>query len=198
MHHELATPITQDTARSLRVNDTVTLRGTLFGIRDATQIHMFDRGRKTRFDLAGHAVLHTAPNVRKVERSDAHPDRLCPALRRHYDERPHGALHPAAHEPVRRAARHRKGRPARGFSAGLRRVRAARTSRSSAARPRWRRRGSKRSRTSTSTTSIRSRCGGSASTASAPCSLQWIATATASIPGSRMLRSSAAPRPCAD
>ena len=26
--------------------------GTLFGIRDATQIHMFDRGRTTRFDLA--------------------------------------------------------------------------------------------------------------------------------------------------
>src|SRR5688572_11785343 len=66
MHHELATPITQDTARSLRVSDTVSLRGTLFGIRDATQIHMFDKGRKTRFDLAGHAVIHTAPNVRKT------------------------------------------------------------------------------------------------------------------------------------
>ena len=26
------------------------LNGTLFGIRDATQIHMFDRGRRTRFD----------------------------------------------------------------------------------------------------------------------------------------------------
>jgi L(+)-tartrate dehydratase beta subunit len=78
MHYELATPITQDIARSLRVNDTVTLRGTLFGIRDATQIHMFDRGRKTRFDLAGHAVIHTAPNVRKVERSDAHPSGYAP------------------------------------------------------------------------------------------------------------------------
>ncbi len=78
MHHELATPIPQDTARSLRVHDTVTLRGTLFGIRDATQIHMFDRGRKTRFDLAGHAVIHTAPNVRKVEPSDAHPTGYAP------------------------------------------------------------------------------------------------------------------------
>jgi len=38
--------------RALRVNDTVTLDGTLYGIRDATQIHMFDRGRKTRFDSA--------------------------------------------------------------------------------------------------------------------------------------------------
>jgi L(+)-tartrate dehydratase beta subunit len=49
------------------VNDTVTLSGTLFGIRDATQIHMFDRGRRTRFDLRGHAVIHTAPNVKKTE-----------------------------------------------------------------------------------------------------------------------------------
>jgi L(+)-tartrate dehydratase beta subunit len=27
---------------------------------------MCDRGRKTRFDLRGHAVIHTAPSVRKV------------------------------------------------------------------------------------------------------------------------------------
>jgi len=72
-HYDLTPPITEAQARALRVNDTVTLSGTLFGIRDATQIHMFDRGRKTRFDLQGHAVLHTAPNVRKVEKSAAHP-----------------------------------------------------------------------------------------------------------------------------
>ena len=66
MHHEFRTPLSDDDARKLRVNDTVTLHGTLFGIRDATQIHMFDRGRKTRFDLRGHAVIHTAPNVRKT------------------------------------------------------------------------------------------------------------------------------------
>jgi L(+)-tartrate dehydratase beta subunit len=65
-HHDLAMPISEADARKLRVNDTVTLNGTLFGIRDATQIHMFDRGRKTRFDLRGHAVIHTAPNVRKT------------------------------------------------------------------------------------------------------------------------------------
>ena len=65
-HHDLRAPISEAQARALRVNDTVTLEGTLFGIRDATQIHMFDRGRKTRFDLAGHAVIHTAPNVKKV------------------------------------------------------------------------------------------------------------------------------------
>ena len=72
-HYELATPITEAQARALRVNDTVTLQRTLFGIRDATLIHMFDRGRRTRFDLRGHAVIHTAPNVRKVEKSDANP-----------------------------------------------------------------------------------------------------------------------------
>src|SRR5260221_9353211 len=65
-HHELTPPMTDAQVRALRVNDTVTLHGTLFGIRDATQIHMFDRGRKTRFDLSGHAVIHTAPNVKKV------------------------------------------------------------------------------------------------------------------------------------
>jgi len=65
-HHELSAPLSEAQVRALRVNDTVTLNGTLFGIRDATQIHMFDRGRKTRFDLAGHAVIHTAPSVRKV------------------------------------------------------------------------------------------------------------------------------------
>ena len=72
-HFELSAPITEEQVRALRVNDTVTLNGTLYGIRDATQIHLFDRGRKTRFNLAGHAVIHTAPNVRQVEKSAAHP-----------------------------------------------------------------------------------------------------------------------------
>ena len=77
-HHEFTTPITEAQVRALRVNDTVTLNGTLYGIRDATQIHMFDRGRKTRFDLSGHAVIHTAPNVKKVPKSAAHPTGYAP------------------------------------------------------------------------------------------------------------------------
>jgi len=77
-HHDFTTPITEAQARALRVNDTVTLNGTLYGIRDATQIHMFDRGRKTRFDLSGHAVIHTAPNVKKVPKSAAHPTGYAP------------------------------------------------------------------------------------------------------------------------
>jgi len=77
-HYDLTPPVTEDLARRLRVGDTVTLNGTLYGIRDATQIHMFDRGRRTRFDLRGHAVIHTAPNVRQVEPSAAHPAGYAP------------------------------------------------------------------------------------------------------------------------
>ena len=72
-HHELSLPVTEEQVRALHVDDTVTLQDTLFGIRDATLIHLFDRGRTTRFDLRGHAVIHTAPNVRKVEKSAEHP-----------------------------------------------------------------------------------------------------------------------------
>jgi L(+)-tartrate dehydratase beta subunit len=72
-HYDFTMPITEEQARRLRVNDTVTLNGTLYGIRDATQIHLFDRGRRTRFDMAGHAVIHTAPNVRKVEKDAQNP-----------------------------------------------------------------------------------------------------------------------------
>ena len=77
-HHEFDMPVTEAQVRALRINDTVTLNGTLFGIRDATQIHMFDRGRKPRFDLQGHAVIHTAPNVRKVDKSAEFPAGYAP------------------------------------------------------------------------------------------------------------------------
>jgi L(+)-tartrate dehydratase beta subunit len=66
-HHVLDMPVSEEQVRALRAGDTVTLNLTLFGIRDATLIEMFDRGRTTRFNLKGHAVLHTAPNVRKVD-----------------------------------------------------------------------------------------------------------------------------------
>jgi len=70
-HHVLNMPIGDAEVRALKVGDTVTLEKTLFGIRDATLIAMFDKGRKTRLDLKGHAVIHTAPNVKKV---DPRPD----------------------------------------------------------------------------------------------------------------------------
>jgi L(+)-tartrate dehydratase beta subunit len=72
-HYYLPTPVSESDIRRLKINDTVTLQNTLFGIRDATQIHMFDHDRKTKFDLTGHAVIHTAPNVRKVPISSKFP-----------------------------------------------------------------------------------------------------------------------------
>ena len=72
-HYDFNMPITEADARKLKVNDTVTLNGTLYGIRDATQIHMFDHGRTTRFDMNGHAVVHTAPNVKWVGETLAQP-----------------------------------------------------------------------------------------------------------------------------
>ena len=72
-HHTFHMPVTEEQVRALRVNDTVTLEGALFGIRDANQIALFDKGRKTRFDMRGHAAIHTAPNVRKVEKSAGNP-----------------------------------------------------------------------------------------------------------------------------
>jgi L(+)-tartrate dehydratase beta subunit len=77
-HYDFTMPITEAQARALRVDDTVTLNGTLFGLRDATLIHMFDRGRKTHFDLSGHAAIHTAPNVKKVDKSAAQPTGYAP------------------------------------------------------------------------------------------------------------------------
>ena len=71
--HEFTMPVTEDDIRKLKIGDHVVLQDTLFGIRDATQIHMFDKGRETRLDLDGHAVIHTAPNVKKVPVSNSCP-----------------------------------------------------------------------------------------------------------------------------
>jgi L(+)-tartrate dehydratase beta subunit len=72
-HHVIEMPVGEDRVREMRCGDTVTLERTLFGIRDATLIHMFDRDRHTEFDLRGHAVIHTAPNVHRVPVSPEAP-----------------------------------------------------------------------------------------------------------------------------
>lgn len=77
-HYDFHMPVSEADVRKLRINDTVTLHDTLYGIRDATQIHMFDHGRKTRFDMRGHAVIHTAPNVKWVGETEAHPSGYSP------------------------------------------------------------------------------------------------------------------------
>jgi len=77
-HHVLRPPITEEQVRALRVNDTVTLEGALYGIRDANLIALFDKGRKTRFDMQGQAAIHTAPNVKRVPPSPQHPAGYAP------------------------------------------------------------------------------------------------------------------------
>jgi len=62
----LVPPLTEQDVRSLRVGDWVYLDGTIFGVRDATLIQIFDHGRVPPVDLSGSVLLHTAPNVRKV------------------------------------------------------------------------------------------------------------------------------------
>lgn len=66
-------PCSKEDIRNLKAGDHVVLQNTLFGIRDATYIHMFDKGRKAKFDMNGHAVIHTAPNVEKVPVSNEYP-----------------------------------------------------------------------------------------------------------------------------
>jgi L(+)-tartrate dehydratase beta subunit len=67
-HHEFATPVTEaQSTRACGRRHRSRSTGTLYGIRDATQIALFDRGRTTRFDLTRPRVIHTAPNVKKVE-----------------------------------------------------------------------------------------------------------------------------------
>ncbi len=64
-HYKLRTPLTDADIRKLRVEDTVTIDGVMFGIRDATQIRIFDAGVPPPADLKGAVCLHTAPGVRK-------------------------------------------------------------------------------------------------------------------------------------
>ena len=70
---QLPMPCSEEDIRSLKAGDHVVLQNILFGIRDATYIHMFDKGRKAKFDMNGHAVIHTAPNVEKVPVSNEYP-----------------------------------------------------------------------------------------------------------------------------
>jgi L(+)-tartrate dehydratase beta subunit len=64
-HHSLRTPLGEADIRQLRLEDTVTIDGIIFGIRDATQIRIFDEGVAPPVDLSGSVCLHTAPGVRK-------------------------------------------------------------------------------------------------------------------------------------
>src|SRR5881396_688739 len=64
--HRLTFPADEETIRSLRAGDSVLVDGHIIGIRDRTQIRIFDQGVEPPMDLKGAFLLHTAPNVRKV------------------------------------------------------------------------------------------------------------------------------------
>ncbi|HEX4521039.1 MAG TPA: FumA C-terminus/TtdB family hydratase beta subunit [Gaiellaceae bacterium] len=65
--HELTFPVS-DPAEILKLQagDEVVVQGHIIGIRDRTQIRIFDQGIEPPIDLTGAMLLHTAPNVRKL------------------------------------------------------------------------------------------------------------------------------------
>ena len=62
----LTFPADEAAIRELRAGDEVLVDGHIIGIRDRTQIRIFDQGVEPPLDLNGAFLLHTAPNVRKV------------------------------------------------------------------------------------------------------------------------------------
>lgn len=60
------TPFSEGDMRQLRVGDIVYFEGTLFGIRDLTQIYMFDQHHEPPVNLKGMPCIHTAPSLRRV------------------------------------------------------------------------------------------------------------------------------------
>src|SRR5262245_20203719 len=62
----LSFPGSEEDVRELRAADSVLVDGHIIGIRDRTQIRIFDEGIAPPLDLTGAFLLHTAPNVRKV------------------------------------------------------------------------------------------------------------------------------------
>jgi L(+)-tartrate dehydratase beta subunit len=63
VEHRLSAPLGEADVRALRAGDVVVVDGTVYGLRDATLIRMFDHQVAPPVDLAGAIVLHTAPNV---------------------------------------------------------------------------------------------------------------------------------------
>jgi len=74
--HEVTFPITDEREiLKLRAGDEVTVQGHVIGIRDRTQIRIFDQGVEPPMDLRGAFLLHTAPGVRKLE--DGRYEKVC-------------------------------------------------------------------------------------------------------------------------
>jgi L(+)-tartrate dehydratase beta subunit len=71
----LTFPAGEDAIRELRAGDEVLVDGHIIGIRDRTQIRIFDQGVEPPLDLNGAFLLHTAPNVRKI--GEGKYEKLC-------------------------------------------------------------------------------------------------------------------------
>lgn len=65
--HRLVSPFSEESIRALHAGDIVYFDGPLFGIRDLTQIYIFDEGHAPPVSLEGMPCIHTAPSLRKTE-----------------------------------------------------------------------------------------------------------------------------------
>jgi L(+)-tartrate dehydratase beta subunit len=75
-NHEVRFPVTDpEEILKLRAGDEVVVQGHIIGIRDRTQIRIFDQGQEPPMDLGGAFLLHTAPGVRR--RDDGGYDPVC-------------------------------------------------------------------------------------------------------------------------
>ena len=146
--YHLTTPLTEEVVRKLYVRDIVFLNGTLFGIRDLTQIRIFDHKMDPPVSLQGAACIHTAPSLKKEgdrwekicvgTTTSGRMDRFTPG--------PDGK--------IRRAGDHRQGRPVPGQSGSDEEIRGRVTWPSWAGRLPWRQTRSWRWRRSTGKISI--------------------------------------------
>ncbi len=109
----LRSPFSESDVRQLRAGDLVHFDGLLFGIRDLTQIYMFDQGHEPPVSLAGAPCIHTAPSLRKVgdrwekicvgTTTSTRMERFTPALISRYGVRAiigKGGLHQASLEAM--------------------------------------------------------------------------------------------------
>ncbi len=73
--HRLSFPVDEAAIRELHAGDELVVDGHIVGIRDRTQIRIFDQGQEPPIDLRGALLLHTAPNVRKLD--DGRYEKVC-------------------------------------------------------------------------------------------------------------------------
>lgn len=95
--HHLKSPFSEQDVRQLKAGDIVYFDGLLFGIRDLTQIYMFDQNHEPPVSLAGMPCIHTAPSLRKANgkwekicvgtTTSTRMERFTPALIRKYGVR---------------------------------------------------------------------------------------------------------------